>query len=159
MASELYVFEEYTTCPIGPRYEVCEHDWDFDHRVGWPYTPNYCRTIGIRERINMEYLGKKKVCNYKALSTLWFAMDALSICLFASAPARVLSEGLTSADDMLPDRFYEVSIDCGMHEGVKLNRDTFRECVDTYYAMMGWDENGLPAEATLYDFGLNWAVE
>lgn len=187
----------YATCPIGPRYEVCEHDWDFDHRVGWPHTLNYCRTIGIRERINMEYLGKKKVRNYKALSTLWSAVDALGICLFASAPTRVLSlpdmaamvgaitgwetsdyeimrlgemrltlfrlyncrEGLSARDDMLPDRFYEDSIDCGMHEGVKLDRKAFRECVNTYYAMMGWDENGRPTEATLYDFGLDWAVE
>lgn len=187
----------YATCPIGPRYEVCEHDWDFDPRVGWPHTLNYCRTLGIRERIHMEFLGRKKVRNYKALSTLWSAMDALGICLFASAPTRVLSlpdmagmvaaitgwetsdyeimrlgemrltlfrlyncrEGLTAADDMLPERFYEDKIDCGMHEGVTLDKAAFRECVDSYYAMMGWDEKGVPTADTLYDFGLDWAVE
>ena len=187
----------YATGPIGPRYEVCEHDWDFDTRVGWPHTLNYCRTLGILQRVRMDYLGRDKVRNYKALSTLWSAMDALGICLFASAPTRVLSledlsrliaavtgwetssyeimrvgllrlhlmrlyncrEGLTADADDLPDRFFEEAIDAGMHAGVKLERDTFRACVKTYYAMMGWDEDGVPTEATLLDFGLDWALK
>ena len=186
----------YATSPIGPRYEICEHDWDFDLRVGWPHTLNYCRTIGIRERIPMEYLGRDKVRNFKALSTLWSAEDALGICLFACAPTRILSlpdlaqlihcitgwetsdyevmrfgllrlhlyrlynlrEGLSASDDTLPKRFFEESIDCGMHTGTHLNREEFRACIQTYYGMMGWDADGVPTQETLLDFGLDWAI-
>lgn len=81
----------FATAAVGPRYEICEHDWDFDTRVGWSHTLDYCRTLGIRERVPMEYLGEKKVHNYKVLSNLWSAADGLGICLFSTAPTRVLS--------------------------------------------------------------------
>ncbi len=182
----------FATAAVGPRYEICEHDWDFDTRVGWAHTLDYCRTLGIRERIPMEYLGEKKVHNYKMLSNLWAASDGLGICLFSTAPTRVLSlenmaelvaditgwetssyeimrigelkqhifriynvrEGLSAADDRLPDRFFEEEIDFGMHKGVKLDRIKFEECMKTYYGMMGWNEQGVPRKGILYDFGL-----
>ncbi|MFM2310120.1 MAG: hypothetical protein RLY87_2242, partial [Chloroflexota bacterium] len=89
----------YATAPIGPRYDICEHDWDFDTQVGWDHSLDYARTLGIIERIPMEYLGPKKVRNYKALHTLWSAADALAFCIFAIAPTRVLSLQLMT--DML----------------------------------------------------------
>ena len=39
----------------------------------------------------MEYVGPDKVRNFKALNTIWSACDALDLCIFASAPTRVLS--------------------------------------------------------------------
>ena len=134
----------YATAPIGPRYDICEHDWDFDTEVGWDHTLNSSRTLGILDRIPMEYLGADKVRNFKALATIWSAADALDLCIFAIAPTRVLTledmasllaavtgwstssfeimqfgkrrldlmrvynlrEGLTTADDTLPERFF-----------------------------------------------------
>jgi aldehyde:ferredoxin oxidoreductase len=81
----------YATAAIGPRYDTCEHDWDYDTEAGWPHTMDKSRTIGILERIPMEYLGAEKVRNFKALSTLWSAADALDLCIFAVAPTRVIS--------------------------------------------------------------------
>jgi aldehyde:ferredoxin oxidoreductase len=81
----------YATAPIGPRYDICEHDWDYDTQVGWEHTLNSSRTIGILERIPMDYLGETKVRNFKALATLWAGADALDLCIFAIAPTRVLS--------------------------------------------------------------------
>ena len=81
----------YAVGPTGPRYDACEHDWDFDTRVGWSHTLDLCRAVGILDRIPMDYLGEKKVRNFKALNVLWSAMDALGVCLFATAPTRVLS--------------------------------------------------------------------
>jgi aldehyde:ferredoxin oxidoreductase len=81
----------FAVAPIGPRYDICEHDWDYDTEVGWEHTLDYSRTIGILERIPMHYLGAKKVRNYKALSNLWSGADALGLCIFAVAPTRVLS--------------------------------------------------------------------
>jgi aldehyde:ferredoxin oxidoreductase len=81
----------YAVAPFGPRYEVCEHDWDFDTDVGWDHTLRYSRTVGILERIPMGYLGADKVRNFKALLELWSAADALDFCIFAVAPTRILS--------------------------------------------------------------------
>jgi aldehyde:ferredoxin oxidoreductase len=186
----------YATAPIGPRYDICEHDWDFDVSVGWEHSLEFSRTLGILERIPMEYVGPNKVRNYKALNTLWSGADALGYCIFAIAPTRALSlqimtdllaaitgwetssyeilrwgdrrnhlmrvynnrEGLTPADDSLPDRFFEDAIDSGVKQGLKLNRDTFLAAIRTYYEMMGWDENGKPRPATLFDHHLEWAI-
>jgi aldehyde:ferredoxin oxidoreductase len=81
----------YATAPIGPRYDICEHDWDYDTQVGWDHTLENSRTVGILERIPMNYLGADKVRNFKALAALWSAADALDFCIFAIAPTRVFS--------------------------------------------------------------------
>jgi aldehyde:ferredoxin oxidoreductase len=81
----------YATAPIGPRYDICEHDWDFDTKVGWPHTLDLSRTVGILERIPMNHVGMDKVRNFKALYTLWSAADSLDLCIFAVAPTRLLS--------------------------------------------------------------------
>lgn len=81
----------YAVAPIGPRYDICEHDWDFDTKVGWEHSLNLARTLGILERIPMNSLEAHKVRNFKALHTLWSAADALDFCIFAVAPTRLLS--------------------------------------------------------------------
>jgi aldehyde:ferredoxin oxidoreductase len=186
----------YAVAPIGPRYDICEHDWDFDTQVGWGHTLDLSRTLGILERIPMNLLAPEKVRNFKALLTLWSAADALDFCIFAIAPTRLLSlnqmaellhavtgwetsayevmrfgerrlhlmqwynrrEGLTASQDRLPDRFYEEPVAEGPRRGDRLDRAAFAESVATFYAMMGWDETGLPTPATLYDHGLEWML-
>jgi len=81
----------FATAPIGPRYDICEHDWDFDTRSGWSHTLESSRTLGILRRIPMDYLGPDKVRNFKVLNNLWSACDALDFCIFASAPTRALT--------------------------------------------------------------------
>jgi aldehyde:ferredoxin oxidoreductase len=81
----------YATAPIGPRYDICEHDWDFDTQAGWDHSLDLARTLGIIQRIPMEYLGPDKVRNYKVLNTIWSACDALDLCVFACAPTRALT--------------------------------------------------------------------
>ena len=187
----------YAVAPIGPRYDICEHDWDFDTEVGWDHTLQLSRTIGILERIPMGHIGADKVRNFKALFNLWSAADALDFCIFAIAPTRLLSlrqmaemlhattgwetssyeimrlgerrnhlmriynlrEGLTAADDRLPDRFYEEPIASGPRQGDCLDREAFQGAVRTFYAMMGWDDDGRPTPATLHDAGLEWVLD
>jgi aldehyde:ferredoxin oxidoreductase len=81
----------FATAPIGPRYDICEHDWDFDTRCGWSHTLESSRTLGILRRVPMDYLGRDKVRNFKVLNNLWSACDALDFCIFASAPTRALT--------------------------------------------------------------------
>ncbi|MBI3761502.1 MAG: hypothetical protein HY260_06525 [Chloroflexi bacterium] len=186
----------YAVAPTGPRYEICEHDWDYDLNVGWPHSMNFSRTLGILNRIPMWHYGPDKVRNFKVLNNLWSAADALLMCIFAVAPTRLLSlrkmaemvwavtgwetsdyeimrwgerrnhlmrvynnrEGLTSADDDLPGRFFDEAVPSGIHAGRKFDRARFREVIQFYYQMMGWDEAGRPLPATLYDHHLEWTL-
>ena len=81
----------YATAPIGPRYDICEHDWDFDTVTGWDHTLELSRTLGIFERVPMEEISDIKVRHYKVLNAIWSACDALDLCVFASAPTRLLT--------------------------------------------------------------------
>lgn len=80
----------YATAPIGPRFDIAEHDWDFDE-AGWSHALENSRTLGILHRIPMQEISVRKVRNYAVLATLWSAADALDFCIFAIAPVRVLS--------------------------------------------------------------------
>lgn len=186
----------YATASVGPRYEICEHDWDYDVHVGWPHALEGSRTLGILERVPMALLAPEKVRNFKVLSDIWSGADALDLCLFAVAPTRVLGldemaellaavtgwqtsgheimrygerrnhlmrvynlrEGLTAADDTLPDRFFDDPIAEGQWTGTRLDRHRFADIVHTYYQMMGWDGEGRPLPATLIEHHLDWAV-
>ncbi len=81
----------YAFAPVGPRYDICEHDWDFDTHVGWDHSLDLARTLGILERIPMNYLGLKKLPYFKSLFTIWSAADVLDMCIFAIAPTRILT--------------------------------------------------------------------
>lgn len=81
----------YALAPIGPRYDICEHDWDFDTEVGWEHSLDLARTLGILDRIPMNFVGPEKARNFKALFNLWSGADALDFCIFAIAPTRLLS--------------------------------------------------------------------
>ena len=81
----------YAVASIGPRYDICEHDWDFDTGVGWEHTLDLSRTLGILDRTPMNDEGVEKVRMYKVLNNLWSAADALDICIFAIAPTRLIS--------------------------------------------------------------------
>lgn len=81
----------YATAPIGPRFNICEHDWDFDTHYGWPHTMQGSSALVILDLIPMDYVGPKKARNYKALSNCWSAADALCICIFAAPPTRSMT--------------------------------------------------------------------
>ena len=182
----------YATSPTGPRYDIAEHDWDFDTGAGWQHSLNLARTLGIHDRIPMNELSAEKVRRYKVLNTLWSAADALGFCLFASAPTRILTmpemasmvaaitgwqtsdyelmqwgerrnqimrvynlrEGITASEDTLPARFFNEAVESGSRAGDKLDRTQFQAAISTYYALMGWNEKGIPTEAALLAHGI-----
>lgn len=187
----------YATAPIGPRFDICEHDWDYDLDVGWPHTLEGSRTLGILSRVPMQEVSARKVRNYKALNTIWSGCDALDINIYAAAPTRALTfeemaelwrgvtgwdvssheimtlgerrnqlmrvynlrEGLTAADDRLPDRFHDEPIKQGVWTGQTIDRAAFQSAIRTYYRMMGWDDDGRPTIEALLASHLEWVVD
>ena len=65
--------------------------------------------------------------------------------------------GMTSADDRIPERFFE-PIEASP-QGVPLDREAFADSLTLYYGMMGWDEEtGIPTRAKLEELGVGWAL-
>lgn len=186
----------YATTPIGARFNICEHDWDYDTQLGWPHTMQGSNTLVILERIPMDYLGPKKVRNYKALSNCWSATDTLCVCIFAAPPTRSMTleqmatllgaitgwesssyevmafgerrinltkiynirEGIRPEADTLPERFFTDPITVGRWQNYSIDKVKFNEMIQTYYAMMGWDDKGVPRYATLLENHLEWVT-
>ena len=66
-----------------------------------------------------------------------------------------LREGLTRADDTLPERYFrEDSTSFGPLGGTHIHRDRFGQMLDEYYELHGWDRSGVPGEETRRRLGL-----
>jgi aldehyde:ferredoxin oxidoreductase len=68
-----------------------------------------------------------------------------------------IREGLTRADDWLVDRYFDEPTPLGLPvvRGRSLDRDKFRQMIDEYYELHGWDEDGVPRPETLEKLGLD----
>jgi aldehyde:ferredoxin oxidoreductase len=64
-----------------------------------------------------------------------------------------LREGITEADDRLPNRFFE-PLESGPRKGAKISESELQQAIKTYYEMMGWDEAGKPETAKLLDLNI-----
>ena len=60
-----------------------------------------------------------------------------------------LREGLRRDDDRLPERILSVPHPDGGAAGRVIGSEAFREALDEYYALRGWDGEGVPSETTL----------
>ncbi len=56
-------------------------------------------------------------------------------------------EGITSADDTLPRRFFEQPLSEGGTKGKTVNKERFTKMVKEYYRLRGWNSNGIPRAA------------
>lgn len=65
----------------------------------------------------------------------------------------------SSAMDVPPARWFEEPTTKGPLKGSKLDRAKYETMLQTYYKRRGWDERGIPTEATLTKLGLNDAAE
>ncbi|MFH1085489.1 MAG: aldehyde ferredoxin oxidoreductase family protein [Chloroflexota bacterium] len=67
-------------------------------------------------------------------------------------------EGLTQADDMLPKRGW-IKLVGGATDGVAVDRAEWDAARAAYYAMSGWDANGVPTAGKLAELNLDWAAK
>jgi aldehyde:ferredoxin oxidoreductase len=68
-----------------------------------------------------------------------------------------IREGLTRADDWLVDRYFDEPTPIGLPiaRGKSLDREKFKQLIDEYYELHGWDEQGVPRPETLKKLGLD----
>ncbi len=89
----------YAVSPLGPRYDIVEHDIDFDPEWG---DASYVERAGLPAGgLPMTGLDVAKVELVHRLLELYSGFDALDVCIFAGPPTRILTEadvaGLVSA--------------------------------------------------------------
>jgi aldehyde:ferredoxin oxidoreductase len=89
--------------------------------------------------------------------SLWTLMKA-SERAFNLVRAFNIREGFTYRDDILPDRFFE-ELEFGSRKGQRINREEFSKAIKLFYEIAGWDEEGKPRPAKLYELGLDYVVE
>lgn len=108
---------------------VCKFTvWDYGH-----ITPEV--VIGM--------LNAATGCGYSIAEALWVGERAWNACRLFN-----LRAGFTRQDDTLPDRCAE-SMTRGHSQGSVITRADLDKMLDEYYAMRGWDADGVPAPDTL----------
>jgi aldehyde:ferredoxin oxidoreductase len=63
-------------------------------------------------------------------------------------------KGISRTDDSLPTRMFETGVPDGIRKGDRLDRGRFERMVDEYYALRGWDTDGIPTEETFLELAL-----
>jgi aldehyde:ferredoxin oxidoreductase len=82
----------YALNPTGPRYDVLEHDIDFDPAAVGPERSEVGADWGIPAGgLPMGTLDSRRHASIVSLWLLWSGMDALGVCEYAGPPTRQLS--------------------------------------------------------------------
>jgi len=77
--------------PSGPRYDVIEHDIDFDPGWVWSRHVEFGMEYGIpKGGLPLGTLDRRREKSIIDLWLLWSALDALGICIYAAPPTREL---------------------------------------------------------------------
>jgi aldehyde:ferredoxin oxidoreductase len=77
--------------PSGPRYDVIEHDIDFDPTWAWERHTEFGTEFGVpKTGIPLGTLGSERTHSLKQLWKLWSGIDAVGVCMYASPPTREL---------------------------------------------------------------------
>jgi aldehyde:ferredoxin oxidoreductase len=78
--------------PTGPRYDVLEHDIDFEAGQHWMGRDRLEEDFGVEPGgIPMGTLGPDRLRTISPLWLAWSALDALGLCEFAAPPTRELT--------------------------------------------------------------------
>jgi aldehyde:ferredoxin oxidoreductase len=65
-----------------------------------------------------------------------------------------LRNGRKYSDDIMPERFFKETSCSGLMRGKIVDKKMFTDLIREYYALRGWDEQGVPAEDILKEHGL-----
>ena len=66
-----------------------------------------------------------------------------------------IREGFGKKDDRLPSRFYQPHTS-GELSKTKIGEEEFQKAIESYYEMMGWNNEGIPSMSKLAELDLDW---
>jgi aldehyde:ferredoxin oxidoreductase len=136
------------------------------------------RPLGILQTVPPDDLGPRRILMLKYAHCRQLFTDSLCTCMMAGVNAadvlpavtgwdmsvaeqmligeRILTtarlfnnkQGFTSADDVIPERYYQPKTD-GPLSDKPLNHEKMEKAKKHYYTLMGWDANGVPLPETV----------
>jgi aldehyde:ferredoxin oxidoreductase len=116
-----------------------------------------CDFVGVPSTLRLD-----KLCAYVNAATGWdmTPWEMLKVGERANTMYRLFNNraGLTSADDMLPQRMFE-PLENGALKGVAIDPQEFVAARQLYYQMAGWGDDGVPTLAKLVELELEWTLE
>jgi aldehyde:ferredoxin oxidoreductase len=68
-------------------------------------------------------------------------------------------EGISRKDDALPKRLTTEKLPAGPKKGAIFTAEDTKKMQDEFYSFVGWDEKGIPSEATLKTLGLEYLID
>jgi aldehyde:ferredoxin oxidoreductase len=66
-----------------------------------------------------------------------------------------LGAGFTVEDDTLPQKFMNIPLENGPHDGRVFKKEDFESARSIYYQLRSWDEKGIPSDKKLSELGLD----
>ena len=147
----LGMLEPVDRMDLGPRkvhaFVVAQQVWSLYNSVGM------CDFVGMP----IGALKLEELRDYINAATGWNTsiFELLKVGERANTLARIYNnrEGFNTGDDTLPPRLFE-GLQNGKLKGVAIDRDQLAEALQLYYAMVGWDADGVPTMAKLADLEL-----
>ena len=125
---------------------------------------NFYNSVGMCDFVAapINPLKLSQLCDFINGATGWdmTAWELIKVGERANTMARLFNirEGLTSADDMLPQRMFE-PMQNGHLEGSAIDMDEFVQMRKTYYQMAGWGDEGYPTTGKLAELDLLWTMD
>lgn len=113
-----------------------------------------CSFVPYRHRRTLEIMAAVTGWDTSILEALRIGERAVTM-----ARAFNLREGFTTADDTLPQRYFQPRTSGALSE-TALDPTAFSEAIHCFYRMMGWDsETGVPTREKLHELELGWVAE
>lgn len=115
-----------------------------------------CRFASVFSSINaIDYEDIAKLINYATgLSFDSQSLRDLGERIYTLERMYIVREGITRADDTLPDHYFNVPVPDGPSKGHYIDRNEFEKMLDEYYELHGWDRNGVPKKETIERLGI-----
>jgi aldehyde:ferredoxin oxidoreductase len=141
--------------PLPPSYEkMAVVVWDFENRSVAADMLGMCKWITWAVTPSLEI--------WAQLFSLATGRNTSEVdLLFCAQRTKTLErafnvrKGIRRADDTLPNRLFETAVPGMRFKGERLERDKFDKMLDEYYTLRRWDEDGIPTEEALEEFGLS----
>ena len=119
-----------------------------------------CRLPWVELGLDLEYY-PQLLYHATGVRYSWDELYMLADRIYALIRAIWIRElgGWDRSLEMPPARWFKEPLTKGPLAGHKLDVDKFRRLLDTYYAMRGWDERGVPRRSTLEKLGLQFTIK
>jgi len=112
-----------------------------------------CRFQWLETELSLEYYAKF----YTTATGIKVTVNDLLLAserIWNLTRAIAIREGLKTEEDILPERTFKDAIPEGSLKGLTLDKTKFKELIQTYYKLRGWNEKGIPTKKKLKELGL-----